>query len=159
MTLKNTFLVQSPSKDPLWLDRQIQKCCRRPPVMNTIKQILNEALLTNFSSDRTPGITGGRPTGAPGGRPTAPKGRPPDADSSAVGHPEGAQREAAESQILLLLGTQRGWNSESAGRPRPTEAKMRSPTPCQEHCKRIPKEALLSNFSSNRTQGITGGVV
>ena len=62
-------------------------------------------------------------------------------------HPEGAQREAAESQILLLLGTQREWNSESAGRPRPTEAKMRSPTPCQEHyqtnTKRGPPEQLF----------------
>ena len=37
--------------------------------------------------------------------------------------PKGAQREAAESQILLLLGTQKGWNSESAGRARPTEEK------------------------------------
>ena len=45
------------------------------------------------------------------------------ADSIAVVHPEGAQREAAESQILLLLGTQKGWNSESAGRARPTEEK------------------------------------
>ena len=39
----------------------------------------------------------------------------PIADSIAVAHPEGAQREAAESQIRLLLGTQKGWNSESAG--------------------------------------------
>ena len=69
------------------------------------------------------------------------------ADSIAVAHPEGAQREAAESQILLLLGTQREWNSESAGRARPTEAKMRSPTPCQEHyqtnTKRSPPEQLF----------------
>ena len=47
-------------------------------------------------------------------------------------------------------------NHGGAARPRPTEAKMRSPTPCQEHCKRIPKEALSRNFSSNRTQGDHG---
>ena len=105
-----------------------------------------------------PGRAGGRPTRAgpsrrsadrtePGvGRPH-PSGGRQIADSIAVAHPEGAQREAAESQILLLLGTQRGWNSESAGRPRPTEAKMRSPTPCQEHyqtnTKRGPPEQLF----------------
>ena len=116
----------------------------------------------------------GRPDRA-GGWPAAPKRRPPDrrfycccasrrrpkrgrriADSIRVVHPEGAQTEAAEAQILLLLGTQKEWNSESAGRARPTEEKMRTPTPCQEHCKRILQNRLLSNFSSDRTQGITG---
>ena len=80
-----------------------------------------------------------------GGRPH-PKGCRQIADSISVVHPEGAQREAAESQILLLLGTQREWNSESAGRARPTEGKMRSPTPCQEHnetnTKRPPPDQL-----------------
>ena len=122
--------------------------CQEHYQTNTKRGPPEQLFLQSYTGDH------GRPADrAPGGQPTAPKWRPPDADSSAVGHPEGAQREAAESQILLLLGTQRGWNSESAGRPRPTEAKMRSPTPCQEHCKRIPKEALSRNFSSNRTQG------
>ena len=31
------------------------------------------------------------------------------------------------------------------------------PTPCQEHCRKRLQEALLSRFSSDRTQGITGG--
>ena len=34
---------------------------------------------------------------------------------------------------------------------------MAWPTPCQEHCRKRLQEALLSRFSSDRTQGITGG--
>ena len=101
--------------------------CQEHYQTNTKRCPPEQLFLQSYTGDH------GRPADrAPGGQPTAPKWRPPDADSSAVGHPEGAQREAAESQILLLLGTQRGWNSESAGRPRPTEAKTGSPTPCQE---------------------------
>ena len=38
-----------------------------------------------------------------------------------------------DAQILLLLGAQKEWTSGSAGRTPPTEAKIRSPTPYQEH--------------------------
>ena len=46
------------------------------PVRNTIVRIPKKAPWRNFSSDRTPGITGGRRRA--GGRPAAPRGRPPD---------------------------------------------------------------------------------
>ena len=75
----------------------------------------------------------GQSISRPVGRSTGQTNHRQIADSITVAHAEGAQREAIESQILLLLGTQREWNSESAGRARPTDAKMRSPTPCQEH--------------------------
>merc|ERR1711983_17830 len=113
--------------------------------MNTIKRIPKEALLSNFSSNRTRGITGGRPTEhredsrqhPNGGRQMrilvllciqkGSKERPPNrrfycccasrkhprrghqiADSSAVGHPDGAQTEAPRSQILFVLSIQKG---------------------------------------------------
>ena len=37
------------------------------------------------------------------------------------------------------------------------EGKMEGPTPCQKRCRKRFQEALLSKFSSDRTQGITGG--
>ena len=73
---------------PADLGRQRQKRGRRPPVRNTIKRIPKVALLSNFSSNRTQGITGGRPTehreagrqstGRPGGIQKAPTERPPN---------------------------------------------------------------------------------
>ena len=50
----------------------------------------------------------GRPSdGRAGGRPAAPNGSRRSTDSIRVVHPEGAQTEAADAQILLLLGTQK----------------------------------------------------
>ena len=77
----------------------------------------------------------------------APENRPPTPESycclASRGHPNGGPRIA--DSIAVRHPERR--NSQNAGRSPPTDAKMRSPTPCQEHyqtnTKRGPPEQLF----------------
>ena len=57
--------------------------------------------------------------------------------------------------MTTVLHSDEPGSGHAAGRPavRPTGEKMGWPTPCQKHCRKRFQKALLSRFSSDRTQG------